>query len=411
LQAPEPFFRQALQRLEAASGHPNTDIRFSTEIKRASQNKLRELGLDPADTTPQELYQALQERVRADDARLNRTLRTTAATHISAEGDVVAGMIHSLKQLPDSKRCFALKASALKAILKEVPPKKAMKQLGYRSLESFVKHEPLVSVMAAAQLAEDAHWHKRLLAQYKQFRASDFESRGIQLVELSADRWQNLVAQTLATKRHNLVSLKELGALAFLPLPDDAPDGSTIASMSLALHELNEIRADSTFLKLCQVRPDFGEIFHDVASSDEPKIESHLLDRSVPWRLLQHYYARLADRGGAEIVEPHLQMEDIAWHPIEESLSTVEPSLKFWQHSGHLGLMHDYGPVSMNIVDTALGACNHLPFEQRINSYFQRTLQHELMLRYLQPAIVEQAVIDQVQPQLTEVEDQEAMAA
>ena len=402
LQAPEPLFRQALTRLESANAHPNTDIRFTTEVTRASKDKLRELGLDPQDTTPEELYHALQERVKSDDAKLNRTLRTLAATHVSAEGDVVAGMIHALKQLPDSRRCFAVKSSALRSILKQVPPKKAMKQLGYRSLDSFIKHETPVSILAAARLCEDTGWHKRLLGRYKKLSASDFESRGIQMVEMDGGRWRDLANQTVKDKRHNLICLKELGALIFLPLPRDVPRGSTMASLCLALHQLNEIRAASTFLKLCQVRPDFGDVVQSVAAGDEPHLESPLLDQVTPWRLIQNYYSGLARRIGEEVAEPHLQLEDIAWHSIEESLSSIEPRLDFWHNSSYLGLLHSDGPVSMNVLDTALSVCNRLPFERRLSDYFQHTLKHELMLRYLQPETARQAIAAQVQPQFAE---------
>ncbi len=401
LQAPEPFFRQGLARLEAANGHPNTDIRFSTEVVGTTKAKLRELGLDPNDTTPEELYHALQERVKSDDKRLNRTLRTLAATHVSAEADLVDGMIHALKSLPDSSRSFSLKNSVLKTILKQVPPKKAMKQLGYRSLDSFLKHESSISMLASAYLCEDDHWHKRLLAQYKQLKASDFESRNIHIEQPKTQRWQKLAQQTVSQKKHNILALKEIGALVFLPLPAKVPDGSTVASLSLALHELNEIRASGTFLKLCQVRPDFGKIVQKVAS-DEPQLDSGLLDQVVPWRLIQHYYSKLTHPDHSGALEPHLQMEDIAWHPIEASLCRIEPSLDFWQHSGHLGLLHDRRPVSMNVLDAALGACNRLPFEHRPAHYFQRSLWHELMLRYLRPEAVERAVIGELQPQLAE---------
>src|SRR5579884_3024656 len=90
LQAPEPFFRAALLKLESAAGHPNSDIRLTAEVIHATQAKLRQLGLDPKDTTAEELYHALQERIKADDVRLTRRLRTLAATYVSAEGDVTA---------------------------------------------------------------------------------------------------------------------------------------------------------------------------------------------------------------------------------------------------------------------------------------------------------------------------------
>src|SRR5580704_14077175 len=75
LGATEPTFHRVISRLEAVSGHSNTDIRLSTEIERATKHKLKELGLDPKDTTGEELYAALQQRVKADDERLVAVLR------------------------------------------------------------------------------------------------------------------------------------------------------------------------------------------------------------------------------------------------------------------------------------------------------------------------------------------------
>jgi hypothetical protein len=401
LQAPEPFFRLGLQRLEAANGHPSTDIRFSTEVARAAKDKLRQLGLDPEDTTPEELYHMLQERIKADDQRLTRTLQTAAATHVSAEADVVAGMVHTLRQLPGSKRCFALRASSLKTMMKKVPPKKAMKQLGYRSLDSFIKHETPVSLLAAASLAEDRHWCKRFEAEYKRLQPGDFEQRSITIVQLSSKRWQVLATQIANEQKHNLLCFKELGAIVFLPLPADAPAGTTTASLSLALHELNQIRASSTFLKLCQVRADFGKIVQTVAAN-EPNLSSQLLDQDVPWHLIHRYYAKLVDHEQTITFEPHLETEDLTWHSIEKTLRAIEPKLAFWHHSAHLALLDGDRPVSLNIIDAALNYCNQLPFEQRLTHYFQHSLWHELLLRYLRPDTVEQAVLHELQPQLAE---------
>jgi len=401
LQAPEPFFRQGLRRLEAANGNPNTDIRFSTEVLHATQAKLKALGLDSRDTTAEELYHVLQERIKADDARLNRTLRTRAATHVSAEADVVAGMVHALKELPDSKRCFALKAGSLRAIIKQLPPKKAMKRLGYRSLDSFLKHETPVSVLAAAWLSEGPQWRQRLLERYKRLGPGDFEDRAIILARPDSARWRELAQSTVSRSKHNILSFRELGALVFLPLPANAPAGSTTASLALALHELNEIRVGSTFLKLCQVRPDFGSLVQTVAA-DEPNLNSQMLDQPVPWHLIQRYYAQMTGHGREEAFEPHLRLEDMVWHPIEQTLSAMEPSFDFWREGAHLGLLYDRQPVSLNVVDAALNYCNQLPFERRAVHYFQRSLWHELLLRYLRRESVEQTVTSQLQPQLAE---------
>jgi hypothetical protein len=401
LEAREPFFRTSLNRLEAANGHPNTDIRFTTEVQTAVQIKLRELGLDPHDTTAEELYHALQERIKADDSRLTKTLRTRAATHVSADGDVVAGMIHALQELPDSKRCFALKGSVLKSLIKNQPPKNAMKRLGYRSLDSFLKHETPVLQLTAAWLSESAVWQHRLVEQYKKLRPSDFEDRKITLLQPASARWQRLAAEVVAGHKHNLISFKELGAVVFLPLAPNAPAGTTTASLALALHELNEIRTASTFLKLAQVRRGFGRTVQLVAS-DEPADDSSQFDPAVPWHLLQRYYGQLTQNGRQELLEPHMQFEDISWHPIEDTLAAIEPSFEFWRRSAHLALLEGQRPVSFNVVDAALNYCNQLPFEQRLVQYFQHSIWHELLLRYLRPEAVERALMGSPPPQLAE---------
>lgn len=399
LRAEEPFFSTALREIEAARGHRNTDIRLSAKVRQESLAKLRELGLDPGDTTPEELYHVLQERIKADDKRLTKRLRTLAATHVSAEAEVVSGMVHALNGLPDSKRCFALKNSSLRAIFKQLPPKKAMKQLGYRSLDSFLKHEDPVSVLAAAFLSEGITWQHKLLERYKRLAPGDFENRSIRIVKPDSPRWRELAASSVNRKRHNILCFKEAGALILLPLPEDAPPGAVTASLALALHELNRIRSASTFLKLCQVRPDFGSLVKTVAS-DEPRLAVRLFDQPVSWQLIQRSYSDMAERFRESVFEPHVRQDDMAWHSVEASLSAIDPDFAFWQDSAHLGMLHNHEPVSMNLVDAALNYCNGLPFEKRITHYFRQSLWHELLLKYLDHDEVEQSVINTLQPEL-----------
>ncbi len=401
LQAEEPFFRMAVQRMEAARGHQNMDIRLSSQVQRQTREKIKALGLDPDDTTPEELYHALQERLKADDARLTKVLRTMAATHVSAEAEVVSGMVHALRNLPDSKKCFAMKNSVLRSVLKKQPPKKAMKRLGYRSMDSFLKHEPPVSVLAAAYLTEGVTWQHRLLESYKKLGPSDFEERNMDILRPDSARWRDLSQDAVSRRRHNILCIKELGALVMLPLPEDAPSGAVTASLSLALHDLNGLRAASSFLKLCQVRPDFGDLVRLVAS-DEPQLAVRLLDQPVSWQLVQQYYADMSEKFRETAFEPHVRVDDIAWHSVEESLTAIDPGLKFWQDSSHLGVLHRRSPVSMNVVDAALNRCKQLPFERRMAHYFQKSLWHELMLRYMDADDIESSVMQTLQPEMVE---------
>jgi hypothetical protein len=350
-------------------------------------------------TTASELYQALNERVKEDDRQLTRSLRFRAAEHISAEADVVSGMVHALKNETRSRQCFAIKAARFKTMLKKIPPKKAMKQLGYRSVDSFLKHESITSCLAAAWIIENKTWRNQLFELYKHVKASDFEARAVILFEPSSLRWKKLAEETVKQNKHNLLSFKELGAIVLLPLPNTVPSGVVTVSLSLAIHELNEMYADGTYLKLCQVQPIFNELFRKVIDA-EANLNSKLLDRPVPWHLIQRYYSRLSIDLRAELFEPHIHADDMSWQAVEDALLHIEPRLTFWQGSAHLGLLKRHQSVSLNIVDAALNVCNNLPFEKRITQSFQRSLWHELILKYLNHDTVEQTVLAQLQPQL-----------
>ncbi len=399
LQAPEPFFRLSLKRLENMNGNPSSDIRLSTAVLHETQTKLTDLGLDPLNTTPKELYHVLNERVKADDKQLTRSLRFRAAEHVSAEADIVSGMVHALKTETQSRQCFAIKSARFKAILKKIPPKKAMKQLGYRSVDSFLKHESVASCLAAAWLTESGAWRNQLMEQYKHSKAADFETRSVLIFEPTAQKWRKLAEQSVEQNKHNILSFKELGAVVLLPLPSDVPPGVVTVSLGLAIHELNEVYADSTYLKLCQVHPNFNELFRNVINS-EANLNSKLLYRSVPWHLIQRYYSRLSTELKTELFEPHINSDDMSWQAVEDALTRIEPKLSFWKGSAHLGFLHQHQSVSLNIVDAALNVCNNLPFEKRVTQAFQRSLWNELLLKYLNHDTVEQTVLGQLQPQL-----------
>jgi hypothetical protein len=394
LGANEPYFRQGLDKLERASGHSSADVRLTADVVQASQVKLRQLGLDPHDTTGPELYAALEQRLKSDDAKLIRALKAA-----SKDDDIVASVAHALRTVPIPRSCFALKATVAKKLFKKSMPKKVMKQLGYRSFDSMLKHEPVASLFAAAWLLESVSWRKNFVEQYKHLKASDFESRDIGVINPSSARWQQLSKKVVAEKKHNVLGFKELGAVVILPLPDEQPPTATTATLILALQSMNEIRAATTFLKLCQVKADFGSIVQTVVT-DEPELSTELLDRPVSWQLIQRYYARFRDAFKSDVFEPHIQAEDLTWHSIELVLEHLEPSLAFWRGTQHLSFLHDHEPVSFNIIDVALACCNHLPYSQRIVHYARLSLWHELLLKYIGHESVEQTVLAQLQSEL-----------
>ena len=399
LGAVEPNFRQGLTQLERLSGHPSADIRFSSEVMQTTKAKLRELGLDSHDTTGPELYSALLSRIKDDDQRLKVAL--LKMSHGRADEDLVSHIAQVLNRLMPSSQCFALKTTVARRILKKVSPKRTQKLLGYRSLDSMLKHESVFALIALAHQVEGVTWQRSLLDQYRKLSPTDFESRSIAVVSPNSQRWQNLADKIVASQKNNIVSLDELGAVVLMPLPEPLP-GATITMVALALEAFNEIKASSTFLKLCQVKPDFGQVVESVAEH-EPYLNTHMLDRAVSWQLIQRYYARFKDEFRMDVFEPHIQPSDLSWHSIEKFLSHIEPSLDFWQGTAHLALLHDRQPVSMNVLDAALNYCNQLPYAKRLVHNFRHSLMTELLLRYLKHDNVEHVVLGELQAELEPV--------
>jgi hypothetical protein len=397
LGAVEPIFSQGIQQLEHAAGRPSTDIQLTSEIMQRMRQKIADLGLDPDDTTGPELYGALHERLKHDEQLLRESLSIAA----DADANTIIQQVQkTLESYEMPKKIFALKGSVAKRLLKKKIPKNTMKQLGYRSADSMLKHESAAAIYAAASIVEPATWHRNFREQYAKLSPSDFEMRKAAIVRPSSKRWEQLAADYVSSVKHNIMSFPELGAVVLLPL-DHQVDGLAMATFLLTLEEMNAIRAHSSYAKLQQVQPDFGTIIQR-SSVSEPFTSATLAGQAVPWRMIQRYYSRFSQAYHPEIFEPHVQADDLQWFDGEAVLATVAPELAFWKDTQCLGFVHDGEIVSCNALDVALGYCNHLAFTDRIVHFVRDNLWHELMMRYLNQENLERAVHQQLLKELAD---------
>ncbi|HSX17591.1 MAG TPA: hypothetical protein VLH86_05845, partial [Patescibacteria group bacterium] len=388
-------FSQSIQQLEHAAGLPSTDIRLTSEIMQRMRSKIAALGLDPNDTTGPELYNALHERLKADEVTVRKSL---SISEDAAPDDVIQRVQQYLDKYDMPGKVFALKGSVAKRLLKKKIPKTVMKKLGYRSADSMLKHESVPALYAAALIAEPDSWHRGFREQYASLSPSDFEMRDISIVHPKTKHWQRLADSFTTTAKHNVLTFSELGSVVLLPLKDGV-DGLAITTLLLSLEEMNGIRAHSSYAKLQQVKPDFGKLIQS-SSASEPLTSATLAGQAVPWRMIQRYYARFSGAFHPEIFEPHVQPEDLQWCAPEEILASIEPSLNFWQDTQCLGLLHEGQVVSCNVLDVALSYCNHLPFADRIVHFVRDSVWHELMMRYLNQENLERAVHQQLSNEL-----------
>jgi hypothetical protein len=395
LGAAEPAFRRQIEQLEQAAGLPAADIKLMMQVINETREKIRQLGLDPHDTTGRELFAALQERLRQDEARVRESLGVLT---VASPTQVLEAVKHNIDKLDKNTHAFVIKQSTMRQILKKLQPKVTMKRLGYRSMDSMLKHEPVPQLLAAALLSESKDWHKKRLDAYKKLTARDFETKKVSLLVPTTKQWPKLAANHVTTFKHNLLALSELGSVVLLPLEEDLP-GLAITTMLLSMDAINEIRVRSSFLKLQQVRPDFGEIVR-ATMVEEPVTEAELAGQPLPWKIVQWFYGHGHSAYHPEVFEPHVQAEDLEWHDAENILAEIHPALEFWQSSQLLALLDNGQPVSLNLLDVALTVCNGFDYSQRVVHHMRSSLSRELMARYLHQENLQALLLGKLDQQL-----------
>ena len=392
LAADEPLFSMSIKQLEDASGSTGMDVRLISEIIQKTHEVTNTLKLDVKDTTGEELYRALLNRIRVHDEHLVR--------HIGGnEPDDVQALIPLIKKAVDKanlpKNAWVLKHSVAKRMLHANPPKKIMEHLGYSSIESMTKRENLAEIYGALRFAESAAWLRKFNAGYKHLTPSDFETREIEIVIMDKNRWGDIAEDFVKKKRHNITHLKELGVILMLPTRLEKLRGITITALPLLLHYLNEIRLYSAFFKLQQVKSNFGKIITETLNADI-RSAAVMAGNHIHWRVIQRYYGKLENEDHPEIFEPHVQPEDLHWRKAEEQLYQIDPELGFWKGLDYVGAMSGETPISFNLMDVSMSYCTDAPYEHRVVFHMRESLWNEIFIRYMGHKVLEQQILQQL---------------
>jgi hypothetical protein len=391
LDASEPLFSIALRQLEQLSGNPSADVRLTAEIVGKVYAQMRALGLDPHDSTGKELYQALMNLTALHDGFLAKKIG-------SDDPDDVKKLLPLIKntaeKVPIPRTAWVMKHSTAKRLLKEFPPHRLMKHLGYRSVDSMLKREPMPIIYGALRFSESPQWLNNYIRRYKKLVPSDFETRKIEIIHLDSKRWGKFTEKFVRNNRHNVTHMKENGVIVILPLPVERMKGVTITVLPLVLHYLNEIRMYSAYFKLQQVQPKFGGLLAETLVTDPPS-HAVLAGQNVHWRVIHRHFAASPGHH-PEIFEPHVQPEDLQWRRTEEVLYRLEPALHFWHGMDYVGLPIGNRPISFSLMDMAVSYVNGLPYGHHSIYHFRESLWNELFMRYMGHEALEREVLKQL---------------
>lgn len=393
LDAEEPIFSLSLQQLERASGEHGTDARLIGDIAKKMREGTTELGLDASDTTDKELYRGMLARIADDNDRVTKQIGGSDANDVKA---MVPLIVKAVESMDIDRRCWVLKRSVAKRLLREMPPKKLMKHLGYRSVDSMLKHENIDEVYTALRFSEGGEWLNTYNELFKTVKPSDFETRDISIVVMDHDKYVDLAEHFVEKKLHNITHTKEMGVIVVVPMHTDVMKGITLKTLPLIFHYINEIRLYSSFFKLKQVEKNFGETVVQTLIADTGNA-AQMAGQYVHWRVIQRYFGKMRDENHPEAFQPHVHPEDLHWRRAEEMLALLDPKMAFWLEKDYVAkLAHDNLPVTFNLMDVSLGYSNDIPFEERYVYHFRESLWNEIFMRYMGHKNLEDSILKQL---------------
>lgn len=377
-------FKRFIDRLEHVAMQPSIDIRLNVDSIARSNQKMIELGLDPEDTTPQELYSALIVRAARDSKQLAQSFGVATLTDDSkALVKIVDRLQKNLKQ----QVVFSMQPAALKSVLKAVPPKKTLKLLKLRSIDAVLKRENPIALYAIAKVVEEKSWHTQMQARLKRTTSKDIKYSPIKIVILPED-W----LQKIGNDRFRAVTetVQEMGALVLQPTIPLQQEGAVLLLTGIVYQAAQNLVVQSLPYQKQMMVSTAEVVLPEMMAGRSPKLEpiyGITPDWQLGYRVLAQHKSHLEDS---------FLLGDLSWEHTEYTLAQHYPELKFWVDTHMCGIASRAGVVSFHVLDVAANCVLERSLGRHITSHVSASLWNELQFRYLSEAVFEKALISQL---------------
>lgn len=185
LGSPETEITNFIKQMEKKFGYPSHDVRLLAEVNQFVKAKIADLGLDPQDTSAEELYQTLQSKFANDALQIDKAIGIKPDTAFDSR---IARAIEITKHIAGNSQVWALKSMSAKNLLISLPPKRLMRQLHYRSLESMFKHEDIGELYLLVPFVESSAWQNSFLKAAERLASNNYILSPVNFVHLLASR-------------------------------------------------------------------------------------------------------------------------------------------------------------------------------------------------------------------------------
>jgi uncharacterized protein (TIGR00730 family) len=382
LDAEEPIFTESLRQLERASGRTGADTKLIGDIVGMAHENMREMGLNPAVATGEEVYRGLEARLESD---IKRLVGIIGADENRSEEIryLVPFMVEAANSVKFNRKVFVIKHESAKNLLRKMPPKALMEKLGYDDIEAMFAHEDFSELYTALRFSEGPEWLNKYDELFETVTPGDYEERDLKIVVMDHDKYVDLAAHFVQKKLHNVTHTKEMGVIVVTPMHAETMRGLVLKTLPLLFHYMNEVKLYSTFFKLKSKQPHFGKTVVATLVAD-PGDASQMVGKKIHWRVIQRYLGKHKEDNISMIAfEPHVQPEDLHWRRAEDLLYQLDPELKFWKDRDYVALNYDGFPVAFNLFDVSFGYSNRETYQNRYAYHFRESLWNEIFVRYM----------------------------
>jgi hypothetical protein len=383
---PERDFRRYIDRLENVCLNPGVDIRLGAEIQSKTRLKAGQLGLDVQDTTPKEYYYALKGRLFDDDKQLKEILKLKPKDpELTAKK-----MAKTATKLSKNEYCLAVTTSGLKRILIAVPPRKTMRLLKLRSVESFIKRYDPRLVFALANVIEDQSWSTQVHAKISRLAVKDISWQPVEAIAMPQQMYQKIQEKMLHHGTH-IVS-HDAGVICVLPVLNDLGSGVATLCLGLLLHAIQRVASDSMVFRYTGLARDYNTALLEVSTHTHSSLATiHGLLPS--WHTVHEL---LSSGHSLPNFEPDLIVGELEWQSIEMKFAALDSRYDFWVGSHYFGLKTGEKPVSLHLLDVARSVASDLQYDERPSLHCCGSVWNELQMRYMKQDALSRALANQL---------------
>jgi hypothetical protein len=360
-------------RLEHICAKAGVDARLTADIIAGIRKYSKTIGLDPADTTVDELYFGLQKQARMLEDEFKKAAKFTSETDSPAVVEKLSKLANGYFK---NDIMWLPKSSVMKKVLELVIPKKTLKLLGYRSISSYLKREDPFELYVIAKHVEDDSWAHQIEARMRRLLPKDFEEQSVKSIVISQKHAQKMRVHSEIFKGL-ILPCEQMGlVIIFSDMPSKQP-GSVLLGFVLLLMALQRTSYLASFQHVYLA--DNGLDF--MPKLLEIKLPSKMVSvggLNVSWQSLY----RILSEGYGSRLESDFLVTDFRWNSLESILTTIVPSAEVWIGSHILGVQSREGILSLHLLDVLANLVQKRSIAQSHSKYLKDSLINEFEYRY-----------------------------